>query len=280
MDWGNIADWANVLVTAIGFAGAVFSFRESKDSDLGVSLSDAKSQGYKTHGYEVMVTNNSDDHLILENHFDSSENGFKQFCRNSISGKNIKYPYLIDGNFINKRIVKAHEVAELWAFQPYLLDYLSGEDHIIKTTKDNPKEANKERRSVMKANAGKKHPVLRLEFEDMGKNYRYRWYMPKWIRNRYIVMLFLDDNDYVKYEVHFHKFRKSCRRCKNPDREVLADSVFYPDKPASTDNANSVNDKPEAVKIPKSTGKLDDSCLSKQDYEKLNKLKTVKNNRN
>ncbi|WP_025024929.1 hypothetical protein [Companilactobacillus nodensis] len=44
MDWGNIADWANVLVTAIGFAGAVFSFRESKDSDLGVSLSDAKSQ--------------------------------------------------------------------------------------------------------------------------------------------------------------------------------------------------------------------------------------------
>lgn len=231
MDFGNIADWANVIVTALGFAGAVFSFREAKNSNLGISLSDAKDDDYDEHGYEVLVCNNSDDHLILENHFDPSEKEFRDFCENSADVSESLHA----GKFINKKIVKQHETQKLWVFQSHLLDFLSGAEKFIPLKNDPSKgtedarKANEERRKIINDSHYKRR-ILRLEFEDRGKNNRYRWYMPKWIRNRYIVMLFLDDNLYVKYEVHYHKFRKNCKRCKKPDQKILSSSVYYPEK--------------------------------------------------
>ncbi|WP_125765000.1 hypothetical protein [Companilactobacillus hulinensis] len=213
MDFGNVADWANVVATALGFLGAIFAFRDAKDSNLGIGLRDyEETTKGKSRGYEIVVTNNSDDHLILENCFDYGIDKYTKFCKDSheISFVNKK-------SFSNRKIVEQHSTATLWVLPPFLLDYLAGYDKEITDTNIVKKD------EIM--NNRKKWRTLKFSFVDRGSDDQKGFFHFKKLRRTYVITLFLDvapghNHAHINYEFHSHKFRKHCKECRNTEQKI------------------------------------------------------------
>lgn len=118
MEWGNIADWTNVLVTFFGFIYAIHTYKDSKNPALGITLRNSKDNlDNEYEGYEIVVANNSDNHLILENCFEKLPQSYKHYLDDDST------KYYCDG-FTNRKIVRQHEIATLWVMPTILVNYL------------------------------------------------------------------------------------------------------------------------------------------------------------
>ena len=233
MDFGNVADWANVVATALGFLGAIFAFRDAKDSNLGIGLRDYEetTEG-KTRGYEIVVTNNSDDHLILENCYEYGIGDYIKFCKriednddlskHKIEGKSDSKSYkrtgFIDGkSFWNRQIIEQHSTGTLWVLPPYLEDYVAGfkSKFVYEGTRKKDKIMNNR----------KNWRTLKFSFVDRGRDDQKEFFHFKKLRRTYVITLFLDvapghNHAHINYEFHSHKFRKHCKECRNTEQKI------------------------------------------------------------